>query len=106
MTTERRADVPRTSPLELRLYLTALLAAVYTITWRAVGGPAAATEPAVATAPATTEPRVVWIDSLSPARQPAVPVPRGWVRASDGRTAAAPAAPVRIAPRRVRTRSS
>lgn len=90
MTTElvrpTRAPQPRISPIELRLYVVALLAAVHAITWRAIGGQHAAPEPAPTAAvaeppPATptahprltaAPPRVV----RSPSRPRATPVRR------------------------------
>jgi hypothetical protein len=99
------------SSLELRLYVAALLAAVYTITWRAIGGHAPALESSIATAPTTSEPpRVVWIDRLPPAVRPTITLPAGWERASEPPASAAPPtrivrAPDRRVPR-VRTRSS
>lgn len=93
-TTERR-----TSPLELRLYAIAVLAAVYTITWRAIGGHApAASEP---------ESRFVWIDTLPPPQQPAVALPTGWQRAevATPRSTGLVHVPAPRAPR-MRTRSS
>ena len=112
MTTERRESNreprPRTSPLELRLYVAALLAAVYTISWRAIGGHAPVTEAPIAIAPMTTEPqRFVWIDSLPDTVRPTVVPPAGWQLASDPRSSVAPPERVvRVPSRRVRTRSS
>jgi hypothetical protein len=94
MTTERRPSNRETrlrmSPLELRLYVAALLAVVYTISWRAIGGPA--TDPPIAIAPMTSQPqRFVWIDnlpqsSLAPTerivRVPTRRVPRARTRSS------------------------
>ena len=102
MTTERRQVSPkarvRVSPLELRLYVVALLAAVYTISWRAIGAHAPATEPVVASTPPASEPqRVVWIT-----------LPDGWQLASQ-QQASPPARVVHVPNRRVpriRTRSS
>ena len=118
MTTEHRnvsskARV-RVSPLELRLYVAALLAAVYTISWRAIGGHAPATEPAVASTPPTSEPqRVVWIDSMPPSLRPPISLPAGWQLASQQQVSPAQnALPARVIPipnrrvPRVRTRSS
>ena len=121
MTTEprppRRGARLRTSPLELRLYMAALLAAVYTISWRAIGGHASATAPPIATAPPpppSEPPRFIWIDSLPPDLRPAVALPPGWQRAPEPRAAASafstqPARAVHVPSRgapRVRTRSS
>lgn len=117
MTTERRhvnvkARV-RVSPLELRLYVAALLAAVYTLSWRVIGGHAPATDPAVASTPRRSEPqRFVWIDSLPPTRRPAIALPPGWQLASQRQVSSAQDAPpaiVHVPSRRVprvRTRSS
>ena len=84
MTTEQRPPKReprwRVSALELRLYVVALLAAVYTISWRAIGGQAAG-------APAAAEP------------------PRS-ARIERAPQAAQPARVVRVPKRRVRTRSS
>jgi hypothetical protein len=115
MTTEHRQAnreaMRRTSPVELRLYAAAFLAAVYTITWRAIGGHAQAAEPAVATAHTTSEPqRFVWIDNLPPTMRPTIALPAGWQLASESRSASAQPARVVRAPNRrvprVRTRSS
>lgn len=58
MTTERRpanhGARQRTSPLELRLYLVALLAAVYSISWRAIAP--TAPEPPRSSLPAGWQP--------------------------------------------------
>ena len=123
MTTERRpparASRPRVSPLELRLYVAALLAAVYTIAWRAIGAHAPVPDP-LATSPAppaieltptpTSPPRYVWIDSVPSTARPALVLPAGWQLASDPPPVAAPPARAVPAPRRrvprVRTRSS
>lgn len=105
------------SPLELRLYMVALLAAVYTISWRAIGGQARAPvtltpERPIAIAPRTTEqPRFVWIDSLPPDARPLIGLPAGWQLASEPRPSAItqPARVVRVPSQRVprvRTRSS
>ncbi len=113
MTTERHESRVRTSPLELRLYVAALLAVVYTITWRVIGGTQTTVAPTIAPVFATTTlepPRVVWIDTLPPELRPAVTLPDGWQRAADARSPAAPPERVvRIPNRRVprvRTRSS
>lgn len=115
MTTERRQPKRearvRVSPLELRLYLAALLAAVYTISWRAIGGHDPATGPAVATAQATSEPQhFVWIDTLPPTMRPTIELPSGWQLASESQSSSTqPARVVRAPSRRVprvRTRSS
>ena len=75
--------------LELRLYVVALLAVVYTVAWRAIGAHVAAAPPAPVRAIAVA-PRVPTVvprprAQLSPARIVRVPAPRA---------------------RRVRTRSS
>jgi hypothetical protein len=121
MTTEHpdanRGVMRRASPLELRLYVVALLAAVYTITWRVIGGHASGTESTFAAAPRSTtnEPqRFVWIDSLPPTLRPRIAMPAGWQLVSEQssvapESVAEPArvirAPTRRVPR-VRTRSS
>lgn len=111
MTTKRRESNRearlRTSPLELRLYVAALLAAVYTISWRAIGGHGPVTEAPIATAPTTEPQRFVWIDSLPDTVRPSVVPPAGWQLASDPRSSVAPPERVvRVPSRRVRTRSS
>jgi len=97
MTTESR---PRrgVSPLELRLYIVALLGAVYTISWRAIGGQAPVTESVA------QEPQRVWIDELPPDARPPIMLPAGWQRAD----VVQPARVVRVPSRapRMRTRSS
>jgi len=103
MTTEPRA---RPSPLELRSYLVAVLAVVYTISWRTIAGTA---DPAIA--PAVTDPAqpVVWIDHLAPSLRPHVALPAGWQLASEPQAAVAPTERVVVPSRRVprvRTRSS
>lgn len=104
---------------ELRLYVVAILAAVYTVSWRAITGsgalhgpnetPAAADEPAVPTDPAA--PTAVWLDDLPAAERPPMVLPAGWRVVPRGTTPtlATPPRVVRVpAPRplRVRTRSS
>jgi hypothetical protein len=115
MTTERhqpnRETRLRVSALELRLYVAALLAVIYTISWRAIGGHTPAPEPARATVPTTTEPqRFVWIDSLPPSMRPAIALPAGWQLVSEPqRSSTQPARIVRAPSQRVprvRTRSS
>ncbi|MEO6774812.1 MAG: hypothetical protein ABI467_17685 [Kofleriaceae bacterium] len=118
MTTERRQPNRRSrlgvSSLELRLYMAGLLAAVYTISWRATGGQAQAPATAlperpIATAPTTTEPqRFVWIDNLPPDMRPAIALPAGWQIAAEPQPSAItqPTRVVRVPSRRVRTRSS
>lgn len=113
------------SPLELRLYIAAVLAIVYTLAWRAIGGHAPAAEPVATTAPITDDaapPRYVWLDTLPPASRPAIAVPSGWQIADGSAPALAPAPAAASAPpsrvvrapapaptrrvHRVRTRSS
>lgn len=114
MTTERRQPDrthPRVSALELRLYMAALLAVVYTISWRAIGGHAPAATAPIATVPAPSEPqRFVRIESLPPSMRPAVVLPAGWQLATEPQPSfAPPERVVRVPSRRVprvRTRSS
>ena len=102
------------SPLELRLYAVAVLAAVYLVAWRAIAGdgssnpvaPAAAEAQAASGAPTT-----VWLDDLPPAQRPSLALPPGWRLASRGEPAVATTVPrvVRVPTTRalrVRTRSS
>ena len=102
------------SPLELRLYAVAVLAAVYLVAWRAIAGdgssnpaiPAAAAVKASSGAPPT-----VWLDDLPPMQRPPLTLPTGWRLASRGEHSVATTMPrvVRVpTPRalRVRTRSS
>ncbi len=112
MTTEprppNRALRSGVSPLEVRLYLVAFLAAVHAISWRAIGGQGPETASEIATAPPTREPqRFVWIDNLPPRMRPEITLPAGWQRAS-APPAPATTQPARVvrAPSRVRTRSS
>ncbi len=99
MTTDHRQP-PKVSALELRLYVVALLVAIYTISWRAIG--AQDTE----VVPTTSEPqRFVWIDQVPPTSLPAISIPVGWQRASPSPTPQ-PTRLVRTPNRRVRTRSS
>lgn len=103
MTTESRPARAeprlRASALELRLYLIAVIAAVYTVAWRAIGAHASAPPPAVtATEPPPSAPRATaQVRPVPQVRQ--VPQMR-----------TAPAVRVVRAPartqRRVRTRSS
>jgi hypothetical protein len=101
------------SPLELRLYAVAVLAAVYLVAWRAIAGGASSNPPrAVAAAqPASGAPAAVWLDDLPQAQRPSLALPTGWRLASRGEPAVATTMPrvVRVpTPRalRVRTRSS
>ena len=109
MTTERRLPSResrlKVRPLELRLYVGALLAVVYTISWRAIGGQV--TEVAEVAPPVSEPQRFVWIDSLPSTSLPAIVLPVGWQRAtSSPPTASLPTRLVRTPARRVRTRSS
>lgn len=110
MTTERREPRARMSPVELRLYVIGMLAAVYAISWRAIGGHAAPPEPAQAVVPESS-PRFVWLDSIPPGTRPTIALPTGWQIASEPTPQSPRAAPqsprvVRAPARRVRTRSS
>lgn len=114
MTTERRQPKRGSrlglNPLELRLYIVALLGAVYAISWRAIGGQVSATESPSATAPREPQ-RMVWVDDLPPDVRPTISLPPGWQRASKPHPSVAvqPARVVRVPDRRaprVRTRSS
>jgi hypothetical protein len=96
------------SPLELRLYAVAVLAAVYLVAWRAIAGGDSSNAAAQATSGAPT---TVWLDDLPPAQRPSLALPAGWRLASRGAPAVATTMPrvVRVpTPRalRVRTRSS
>ncbi|HEY0993956.1 MAG TPA: hypothetical protein VGD80_43165 [Kofleriaceae bacterium] len=102
------------SPLELRLYAVAVLAAVYLVAWRAIagGGSSNAVTGAAAAAQGASGARTtVWLDELPPAQRPPLALPTGWRLASRGEPAVATTLP-RVAsaptPRalRVRTRSS
>ena len=115
MTTEprepTRGPLLGASTLELRSYLVAALAAVYTITLRAIGGHAPAMEPPPVSAPiAGDPPRSAWLGSVPPAIRPAITLPAGWQIVSARATPPSqPAAIVRVPDRRVprvRTRSS
>lgn len=102
------------SPLELRLYVVAVLAAVYLVAWRAIAGSGSsnAITPAAAAAQAASgAPTTVWLDDLPLAQRPSLALPPGWRLASRGEPAVATTMPrvVRVpTPRalRVRTRSS
>jgi hypothetical protein len=86
----------RVSPLELRLYVAALLAVVYTISWRALRSPAAAyVEPQ----------RFVWIGSMPPSARPTIVLPANWQLATQSSTSRPTRSPNRRN-LRVRTRSS
>ena len=120
MTTERRPANRKArtgvTGVELRLYMVALLAAVYTISWRAIGGHSPATKPVVAPArEASDAQRFVWIDSVPPGLRPPIALPAGWQLASRPQAPTAtvqnaqPARVVHVPSRRVprvRTRSS
>jgi hypothetical protein len=108
-------DRPRTSriaasPLELRLYVVAVLAGVYLLTWRSIAGAGAPTSalPAVPASPDAR--RVVWLDELPAARRPPLTVPPGWRVVSRDEPATTTPRPVVVRaatrPVRVRTRSS
>jgi hypothetical protein len=100
------------TPLELRLYVAAILAAVYLVSWRAIAPDAASPERSAG--PGTPEesgpPAAVWLDELPAAQRPPLALPGGWRLASRTEAPAAPAPRVVRAPasrpRRVRTRSS
>ena len=97
----------RATPLELRAYVAAALAVIYTVAWRAI-----AAQPVVhaTTATASAEPpRVIWFDRLPPLERPAIAIPAGWQIASEAQPAADRSFVVRAPSRRiprVRTRSS
>ena len=116
MTDRPRRTTPRLglSALELRLYLVAVLAGVYVLTFRAIGG-GNGTSPSVPAAPSPVSalPPAIWLDQLPAAQRPAVVPPPGWRLASRGESAAASPAPAPVVvrapasrPLRVRTRSS
>lgn len=107
MTTERRQPESRVkaSPLELRLYVVAVLAAIYTISWRAIGAQVTEAPPITDRTTAETQ-RVVWIDHLPPTSVPAISIPVGWQRASPPAATSQPTRLVQTPNRRVRTRSS
>lgn len=96
---------PRTSlsPLEMRLYIVALLAGGYLLAWRAI-----ATTPVNEGIPQSP---FAQLEEVPGARRPVISLPPGWQLASRGESTAAVSAPriTRLpAPRdlRVRTRSS
>jgi hypothetical protein len=112
-TTERRR-APGAGAL--RLYLLALLAAAYVVTWwllarRATVGPAASDE--VPEVPARRR-AATWFHDLPASERPVVDLPAGWhIADRSARPAAAaadaPPIPVRVPaarPGRIRTRSS
>jgi hypothetical protein len=112
MTTERHVssrDVgPVTSALEQRLYVAALLAAVYAVSWRAIDGHAPAQQIPISAAPSSSAPqRVLWIDDVPANLRPAIDLPAGWQIATARQSSSTH--PVRASSRqvpRVRTRSS
>lgn len=125
MTDEPRASPRiRITPLELRLYIVTLLAAVYVVAWRAIAGGAEPSAPSAtpvagqvpAAAPTPARPAATWLEDLPPAQRPPLVAPAGWrVVSRDTVATTAPPATVRPAPRvvrapgrplRVRTRSS
>lgn len=109
--TARRPAAPvRITPLELRLYAIAGLAAIYLIAWRAITG-GAWHDPAAAAAPAAPPSAARWLDEMPAAQRPAVVPPPGWRVVSRDPPAAVDPAPrvVRAPvsrPLRIRTRSS
>jgi hypothetical protein len=115
MTSERRQPSRetrlRTSSFELRLYVAGFLAAMYTISWRAIGGHDPATVPTTASAPSTSQPQhFVWIDRLPATMRPDVTLPDGWQLALEPQHLLVPTERVVHVPTRrvpsVRTRSS
>jgi hypothetical protein len=78
MTTERR----QSNRAVLRLYVVAALAAVYTISWRAIGGHAPAAEPSSASVPTASEPRRFVTAPTRVVREPVRRVPRVRTRSS------------------------
>jgi hypothetical protein len=105
----RAAPRIRASPLELRLYCVALLAAVYVVAWRSMSaGAPPSVAPVLAVETATPVARVVWLDELPPAQRPVLALPPGWRLASRGELTVAPVVARAPASRpvRVRTRSS
>lgn len=115
MTTEPRSPKPqpwlRATALELRLYVAAVLAIAYVVSWRVIGGVGAPNEAPIPAPPVAGPPRYVWLEHLPVAARPVIQIPTGWRLASDA-PAAETAAPAKILrtparPRvRVRTRSS
>lgn len=102
---------PRISitPLESRLYIVALLAAGYLVTWRAIAPGASVTIPAVEVA--RPQSPVAWLEDVPASERPAIALPPGWRLVSRGEPTATVSVP-RVArvpasrPMRVRTRSS
>lgn len=121
MTTERRPQAAARparrvgwSGREWRLYLTALLAAVYLTAWWALaarlrehGAAPKRRETSVQSRP--LDARVVWLGDLPPAMRPSLHLPPGWtVATADAPRVSGPTV-VRATPRaaaRIRTRSS
>lgn len=102
-----------TNGTELRLYVVAVLAAVYVVAWRTIATPAKPApieEPLPVASTAAPARRTVWLDDLPAGQRPNVAVPPGWHVVS--RTSRAPAPRVQLVrvptsrPVRVRTRSS
>jgi hypothetical protein len=114
MTDKASRVVLALSPLELRLYVVAVLAAVYLVAWRAIAGDGssnAVTPAAAAAHAASSAPTTIWLEDLPLAQRPSLALPSGWRLASRGEFATATTMPrvVRVpTPRalRVRTRSS
>jgi hypothetical protein len=109
-TTTSPAPARPATTLEWRLYLTAALAGLHLVAWRAI---ARSTNPAAArpATPRVDDRGIVWLDDLPPGQRPVIALPPGWelVTAETAPPKARqvprvrPAAPGR---RRVRTRSS
>lgn len=103
--TERAQPARKLTALEWRLYIIAVLATIYVISWRVLDRPAAtiaetgepapspaepvsvAAEPIPTPAPpvpapaqpaATAPPRAVWLDDLPAGQRPVVVAPPGW----------------------------
>ncbi len=97
------------TPLEGRLYIVALLAAGYLVTWRAITPTASVTASTVDVARVPSP--VVWLDDVPIEERPALPLPPSWrlvVRGDPTATAHSPRV-TRVPasrPLRVRTRSS
>ena len=91
--------------LEGRLYIIAVLAAVYVATWRVLDRPAPMAEREVQ--PARPAPaHAVWLDDLPAEQRRPITAPPGWAIASRGATAPQVVRVPVQRPRRVRTRSS
>lgn len=109
--TKPTREPPRISitPLEGRLYIVALLAAGYLVTWRVITPSTSVTAPIVDAA--RLQPPVVWLDDIPSSQRPALTLPPSWRLVSRGEpTTTAPSPRVTRAPAsrplRVRTRSS